>query len=153
MKQRTKRIASVLLVLCMVVSMLFANVPQALAAEKYKKSVTKTFTLPPYTQYGIWVELDEPGFAKATVTSKAKKAKDRAALVAFGSGNGEEYIDAEHKKVSLSAGTGDTDENVQICLYLTNGSDKKVKYTVKFTGVDGRKVKYVRYDDNGEGAG
>lgn len=151
MKRKTKRLLSALLVLSMAFTMLFVNVPQAQAAAKYKKSVTKTFTLPAYTQYQIYVGVkagksgETP--VKVTVTSKAKKAADRAAWVAV-SGD-EKQIDSKHKKVSvLGYSSGG-----ELCLYLTNGTGKKQKCTVTFSGQNGAKVKYLRFEDAGEGVG
>lgn len=155
MKQKTKRIASVLLVLCMAITMFCVNVPQAQAASSYKKSVTKTFTLPPFTQYQIWIDVkpseNNVSGVTAKITSKAKKAEDRMALAALGSGNGEKYIDADHKSVKLYASVSGL--GGKLCLYLTNGSEKKHKITVKFTGANGTKVRYDHKEDAGEGAG
>lgn len=151
MKRKTRRLLSAMLVLCMAATMFCVNVPQAQAAAKYKKSVTKTFTLPAYTQYQIFVEVQPSksgdNGVKATVTSKAKKAADRAAWVATQSE--EKQIDSKHKKVSVVGYSN----GGEMCLYLTNGSGKKQKCTVKFSGLNGAKVKYLRYEDAGEGVG
>lgn len=154
MKQKAKQITSALLALCIVVSMLFAYVPHAQAAS-YEKTVTKTFTIPADTQYQIWfnVKGKKGSKVKATVTSNAKKSADRRALlsVSWEYDTPEQYIDENHKSVSMNLTTQAKDE--KICLYLTNGSSKKIKYTVKFSGKSGAKVKYSKYENAGEGAG
>lgn len=155
-KHRVKRLVSMVFVLCMAVGIIFGSVTEVQAKSKYQKSVTKTFKVPAYTQYQIWVELSKPGQIKAQVTTQAKKKADCQALVALGSGNGEKYITAKKKTVTLYAKTNSKEHPKvkKICLYLTNGSEKAIKYKVKFSAVTkGAKVKYLSKDIGGGGAG
>lgn len=120
-----------------------------LHASKYYSFGKQTFKIEPYTQYAIYYEVSPHGNIKAAVTSLAKQEKDRMALVALGSGNGEKEINAQTKKVTLKA---NMDSDI-ICLYLTNGSENTVKYKVKLSGSKNAAVTYKYYENNGEGAG
>lgn len=155
-KRMVKRLVSMAFVLCMAASIIFGSATEVQAKSKYQKSVTKTFKIPAYSQYQIWVELSKPGYVKAQVTTQAKKKADCQALVALGSGNGEKYITAKKKTVTLRAKTNSREHPKvkKICLYLTNGSSKAVKYKVKFSSeTKGAKVRYLYKDFGGGGAG
>lgn len=128
MKQNTKRILSVALVLCLAVNV-FCNTPKTVQAAAYKKTIKKTVTFKGYEAKALKFKLKAN--ASLTVTAKVKNASDPAlynSVTMFCEGGGySAYFITPNKLSSKKAKLEKGTQN----LIITSAGDGTVTLTIE----------------------